>query len=728
MGRPSVFQSGPVWWQVGGVALVLLVIAYANGLDGAFVFDDELSVRDNESIRSLWPLGRVLWTPGDVGRTHDGRPLVNLSFAISYALHGLWRPGLRVGNLLVHLTNACLVFEVARRLIGFAANGARSLTLPSGNSTHDARHRWLAAAIAMIWAIHPLHTNVITYIVQRAESLAATWILGSFLAAMIALERGSVAAICSAVTLAICGGLTKETTVSILPLVAAFDWAYHDRFAVAYRSPRGRLVRAGLYGGLALNLLTILLVGWATGGRGTSAGFGSAPIVPYFLTQCVAVWLYLGKVFWPATLVLDRGNDLVSFPQAIPWLIATVAAAVSVAALFWRWPKASFPALAAVLLLAPTSSIVPIATQTVAEHRMYLASAGLIGLAVIAATVVGEIWCRRIPGAGPLVATAAGACTALVLSACIMRTMLRNQDFATPIVLWTQNMRDLPSNPRGLENLGTYLRYNQQYELAARFYRSALSTASLTTHAASGLGDVLIRLDDWAAATEAYRLGCAAEQPRDAAHFASLAGLASCQVRLGDPVAALATLQRMTDPAWGDTLMTPAKRHQATGRGLACKSLALKALAEGDASEILLTKTIEYARSHPDAAETIARTFEDGRAFTEAAVVWKSLAARDPVLLSNLAVCLIQSGQIDDALVAFRKACLAFPDDPGMLANAARALAIAGRPTEAVPLFEQAVDQGRARGIDPAMLTRWAEERDRAASVPAQAATGTGAP
>jgi hypothetical protein len=231
--RPSVFQNGPAWWQVGGVAAVLLTIAYANGLDGAFVFDDELSVRDNESIRSLWPLGRVLWTPGDVGRTHDGRPLVNLSFAVSYALHGLWRPGLRVGNLLVHLTNICLVFVVARRLIGLAASAAPSLTPPAGGVIPNARDRWLAAAISMIWAVHPLHTNVVTHIVQRAESLAATGILGSFLAAMIALERGSLAVIGTAVALAICGGLTKETTISILPLVAAFDWAYHDRFAIA---------------------------------------------------------------------------------------------------------------------------------------------------------------------------------------------------------------------------------------------------------------------------------------------------------------------------------------------------------------------------------------------------------------------------------------------------------------------------------------------------------------
>jgi Flp pilus assembly protein TadD len=91
--------------------------------------------------------------------------------------------------------------------------------------------------------------------------------------------------------------------------------------------------------------------------------------------------------------------------------------------------------------------------------------------------------------------------------------------------------------------------------------------------------------------------------------------------------------------------------------------------------------------------------------------------------LANLAASLMAAGQTDAAVNAFLEAARRFPDDPGMAANAARALAIAGRPAEALPLFERAIERGRERGIDPATLTRWTEERVRAG-----AAAGKSAP
>ena len=344
--------SGPRVWMVAIVAAVLLAIGYWNGLDGAFVFDDEISVRDNQSIRRLWPLSQVLWTKGEIGRTHDGRPLVNLSFAISYAVHGLWKPGLRIGNLLVHLANTCLVFVIVKRLLDLAQEPKAG-----GTGTDEAgRSRWLAAAIAVLWAVHPLHTHVNTYIVQRAESLAATFILGAFLAAITALDRGSLAAAGLAAMLAALGGLAKETTAAILPLVAAFDWAYHDRLAAATDSAHRQRARAWLYAGLAANPLVILGTMVATGGRGTSAGFGSAPVFEYFLTQCGAVWLYLGTILWPRTLILDHGDGLATLATAWPWLVLTALALAVIAIGFWHRPRLFFPAVAAVLLLAPSST------------------------------------------------------------------------------------------------------------------------------------------------------------------------------------------------------------------------------------------------------------------------------------------------------------------------------------------------------------------------------------
>ena len=85
---------------------VLLACGYANTLAAAFVFDDDPSIIANSSIRRLWPLTEVLFARAEGGRPHDGRPLLNLSLALNYAAHGLWRPGYRLVNLAIHLANA----------------------------------------------------------------------------------------------------------------------------------------------------------------------------------------------------------------------------------------------------------------------------------------------------------------------------------------------------------------------------------------------------------------------------------------------------------------------------------------------------------------------------------------------------------------------------------------------------------------------------------------------
>lgn len=437
-------------WIVGVMAAMLLALSYANALDGAFVFDDEVSIVENSSIRRLWPLRDVLVTKAEGGRTHDSRPLLNLSLAVEYAAHGLWRPGFRLVNLAIHLGNVLLVFDVARRILRLSA-----LRLSEA--------RMLAAIAAVLWAVHPLHTAVNTYVIQRAESLAALFILATFDTAIVSLARGSLADAVVAALLAILGATAKETTAAILPLVAAFDWAFCDRLPAAGRDRR---VRPVLYAGLALNVAAIIGLAWALGGRGGSAGLTTASVVAYALTQCWAIWLYLGKLFWPATLVLDHGEWLAAGPVEVwPFVVATVVLVVGVAIGFWRNARAFFPLVAAAILLGPTTSIVPVKTQTIAEHRMYLPAAFLIGWLVTAvASAARGLRCER-RRAGCRVAGL--AVVAALVAASVGRTILRNHDFESAVTLWKQNVRDCPENDRGVTNLVAALIRERRFDDAA---------------------------------------------------------------------------------------------------------------------------------------------------------------------------------------------------------------------------------------------------------------------
>ncbi len=442
-------RATAVW--CGGVALagvVLLGLAYSNAFDTAFVFDDEPSILDNASIRRLWPLRDVLVYPAAGGRTHDGRPLLNLSLAITYSAAGLAPWVFRLGNLLIHLAASVLLFDVVRRV--FRLLGLVSTEGVGGASRPEA----VAAAVAVVWAVHPLHTNVVTYTVQRAESLAALLSLAVIDAAIVALVAGSFAAVAAAAICGLLGAAAKETTAAAPLVVAALDLAWHglpwQRAEDSGRpgGPRSGL-RPWLYAGLAVNWLAAGLVAVFLGGRGGSAGLSSAAVWPYFLSQCRGAWLYFERLCWPATFVLDYGDrPLGSLGELWPFLIATVAAAAVVLGGFCLAPRRWFLPLAAVLLLAPSSSVVPVTTQILAEHRAYLPGGFL--LAAVAALASGLVATRRQ-------ALIAGVAVSIVAGLFMVRTHSRNRDFATPERLWRRNLADWPANPRPLTSLAAAL-------------------------------------------------------------------------------------------------------------------------------------------------------------------------------------------------------------------------------------------------------------------------------
>ena len=154
------------WWMP--VALVTLcLVAYHNSFTGPFIFDDVRSIRDNPTIRHLWPIGQCLHPPHQHGLTVEGRPLINLSLAINYALgrQKVW--GYHALNLAVHILAGLTLLGVVRRTLqqprllgcfGRAANG-------------------LALTIAILWAVHPLQTESVTYVIQRAESIMGLFYL-----------------------------------------------------------------------------------------------------------------------------------------------------------------------------------------------------------------------------------------------------------------------------------------------------------------------------------------------------------------------------------------------------------------------------------------------------------------------------------------------------------------------------------------------------------------------
>ncbi|MEY2879128.1 MAG: repeat-containing protein YrrB, partial [Verrucomicrobiota bacterium] len=295
------------------------------------------------------------------------------------------------------------------------------------------------------------------YVIQRAEALVGLFYLTTLYCAIRARDSSDAARwLWPALAVAACllGMATKEVMVSAPLLVLLHEWTFGgEAFGALLRR------RRWFYLALAATWLPLAYFVLTTGGRGGTAGFGAGGIEwwAYLFTQCRAIVLYLALAVWPANLVFDYGigverSLLAVAPQAALLVVLAIATIVAVRRRSaWGFLGAWFFAL-----LAPSSSVVPVATETIAEHRMYLALAAVVAAAVLGAAAFGR---RAALGFFALAALAAAAAT-----------VQRNKVYRDPTTLWRDCIARMPTSPRPHNNLGEILfREGRQAEAIAAF-------------------------------------------------------------------------------------------------------------------------------------------------------------------------------------------------------------------------------------------------------------------
>ena len=397
------------------IIVVAGAAAYANAISIPFVLDDENSVVQNEDIRQLTNVWRVLFPA--FNSPAAGRPLVSLSFALNYAAGGVDPRGYHAVNLALHLACALLVFGLIRR----------TLLLPSlarwGSGASE-----IAFAAALLWVVHPLTSEVVNYVTQRTESMMALCLLATMYAALRAHTSPEARWDGLAIAACLLGVLCKETMAVAPVLVLFFDRAYlFQSWRDTFRE------RNSLYLGLAASWFVLASLNWS-GPRAAVSGF-SAGLEPltYLFNQAVVIVDYLRLSVWPVNLVAYYGwPQPLTFAEVAVQLafVATLVAATVVAVL--GAPQAGFLGVWFFGILAPTSSIVPIVTEVGAERRMYLPLVALILMVVLA------LW--RI--AGSRVQTGVAVLLAAVLA---VTTVGRNREYATALSLTQTIVERRPS-------------------------------------------------------------------------------------------------------------------------------------------------------------------------------------------------------------------------------------------------------------------------------------------
>ncbi|HEX3729629.1 MAG TPA: hypothetical protein VHV47_07475, partial [Opitutaceae bacterium] len=301
--------------RLAGAAVALAgLLAYANSLRGAFFFDDRVSIAENPSLRDLGKLGVVLWPDLGGGATVNGRPILNLSLAINYAISGTHPWSYHAFNLAAHVAAGLALFGIVRRTLLLCSGRGFARSLPPTG---------FALAAALLWTVHPLLTESVTYIVQRAESLMGMF----YLLTLYCFVRGlsGRARLWHSLSVAACllGMGTKEVTATAPVLVLLYDRTFAaGSFAEAWRR------RRAYYAALAATWLPLALLVAQTGGdRGGTVGFDvGIKWWAYGLTQLEAIPRYLLLSVWPRPLVFEYGTFWVkSAGEVLPGALLVLA-------------------------------------------------------------------------------------------------------------------------------------------------------------------------------------------------------------------------------------------------------------------------------------------------------------------------------------------------------------------------------------------------------------------
>jgi protein O-mannosyl-transferase len=445
-----------------GLLIAAVMLVYGNSLWNGYTMDDGLYVTGNTQVTA--PTLRGLFTPNQYSKVL--RPVTFASFALDW-IAGRGHPmGFHVVNLLLHAGVTCLVFVLMQMLLA---------GLPRG--------RIIAFVAALIFAVHPIHTEAVSSIVGRAELLAAGFLLAAWILHL--RDRPWLALLCFALAL-----LSKESAAVFLPLLVVGD------YATGKLKPYSRYVWTALVTALYVGIL------WQVHGGHFGTGaiskidnpLASIPVTRRVLNALHVAWKYVALQIYPATLSCDYSFNQIpvylDMRNALPWLFATLAV---VGAWVWavRRRKTALVLAGGIYVcgFAMTSNILMPVGTIMGERLAYFPS---IGFCLLAALAWEWLWERR--------KTAAFGVMAVVVAALGIRTVVRNRDWKDNLTLYSAAVHALPNSAKMHSNLGYAYLEQGKLDLARKELDAALRIYPENPDALEAYGLLESRIGNYAAA------------------------------------------------------------------------------------------------------------------------------------------------------------------------------------------------------------------------------------
>jgi len=450
------------------LALITL-LTYLNAVTTPFIFDDRKWIVDTPQVRNL----SNDWRRLDPSK----RPVPALTLALNYQWGHLDVRGYHVVNVVVHIVAGLLLFGIVRRTIKLH-DGLRQV--PAAG---------LAFAIALTWLVHPLQTESVTYVIQRCESMMGMFLL----LCLYCVLRGAGASrgwpwYFAALVACVLGLGCKEVMATAPAVILLYDRVFLSR------SWREVLERRGwLYALMFGAVLALIVLLWPTivGRQDASVGFSNSNLTAwvYLRTQAGVLLHYLRLSVWPRPQCLDYDwQPAQSLAEILPAaaIIVSLFAGSMIAYCYRPW--LGFLGTTFFILLAPTSSIVPIKDLAV-EHRMYLPLAAVLAVLVVGWYGLTER-CLTDPNARRLARVAPATLAVLLFMGL---TVQRNADYGDAVRMWSQVVAVAPHNARGHFSLGASYNLRGEWQHARQHFQRALALNPNYARAHANLGWLLIR-------------------------------------------------------------------------------------------------------------------------------------------------------------------------------------------------------------------------------------------
>jgi len=447
-----------------GLLLAAVVLVYGNTLVNQFAMDDELYIMRNAQV--VDPSLQRLFSPNPVSAVF--RPVAFATLALNWALSGAEPFSYHLVNLVLHAGATWLLFLLLQELLGSTLEG-----------------KTVAFVAALLYAVHPIHTEAVAWAVGRAELLAAGFLFAGWI---LHLRDRSIASLaCFALAM-----LSKESAVAFFTLVLLGD------YATGKWKPR---LRYALDAGLALLYLALL---WKVhGGHFGPAEISTVdnPLVDLpagwrILNALRVAWKYVALQIYPAMLSCDYSfNQIPVYRDWRHTLPAALAAAVAAGIWIWGMRKREAGwALAGGIYFAGFAATANILTPTgtiLGERLAYLPSAGFCLLVAL-----GWNWLRQKK---EILAWGLLGAVVLVFS---VRTVIRNRDWKDEFALYSSGVRAVPNDAKMHANLAGQYFLRNQLDLAAGEYQIALRILPDSAEALSSYSALEFQRGNYQAAGE----------------------------------------------------------------------------------------------------------------------------------------------------------------------------------------------------------------------------------